>query len=125
MIGIDVVSIDRIKRFKERFGDKALKKFLDDDEIELAKSDETVAGFWAAKEAVSKALGIGISSECGFFDIKIYKNEINKPSFLLSERLIEAYSIIDLDLSITHDGGFAIAVATIQSSKHKIKKLSF
>ena len=56
MIGIDFVSIERIKHFKERFGNKALEKFLSPDEILLAKSDETLAGFFAAKEAISKAL---------------------------------------------------------------------
>ncbi|NOX14431.1 MAG: holo-ACP synthase [Epsilonproteobacteria bacterium] len=114
MIGIDLVKIDRIKNFTERFGDKALSKFLSKDEIKLAKSINTIAGFWAAKEAISKALGLGISKECSFFDIKIYKNERNKPYFKLSKHLIKEFDIIDLDLSITHDSGFAIAVATIQ-----------
>ncbi|WP_331773872.1 holo-ACP synthase [Sulfurospirillum sp. 1612] len=125
MIGIDCVNIDRIKKFQERFGNKALEKFLDHDEIKFAKSIETIAGFWAAKEAISKALGVGISKECGFFDIKLYKNEKNKPSFLLSRRLIQTYAITDVDLSITHDKGFAIAVAIIQSEQQQEKKLAF
>ena len=117
MIGIDIVSIERITKLKERFGDKALTKFLSPEEITLAKSDATVAGFYAAKEAVSKALGIGISETCGFMDIKIYKDAKNAPSFTLSRHLIEAYEISDLSLSITHDNGFAIAVAVIEGKK--------
>ena len=117
MIGIDLIKIDRIKRFNERFGDKALKKFLDSDEILLAKSTHTQAGFWAAKEAISKALGVGISQECSFFDIKLHKTPKNAPYFTLSKHLIESFNIIDTALSITHDGDYAIAVATIQTKK--------
>jgi len=125
MIGIDLVKIDRIKNFKERFGDKALKKFLSDEEIYLAKGVNTIAGFWAAKEAISKALGLGISKKCGFFDIKIYKDEKNKPYFKLSKNLIKEFDITDLSLSITHEGGFAIAVAYIKSKKRETKNISF
>jgi len=117
MIGVDIVNIERITKLKERFGDKAFAKFLTPDEIALAKSDATVAGFYAAKEAISKALGIGISEKCGFFDIKLYKDAKNAPSFSLSRHLIEAYNITDLSLSITHDNGFAIAVAVIEGKK--------
>ncbi len=124
MIGVDLVKIDRIKRFTERFGNKALSKFLTQDEIELAKGVETIAGFWAAKEAISKALGLGISKKCSFFDIKILKDKKNKPYFKLSKHLIKKFKIVDTDLSISHDSGFAIAIAQIQS-KQKKKHLSF
>ena len=119
MIGVDIVSIERIKHFKERFGDKALTKFLSADEIALVKSDASLAGFFAAKEAVSKALGLGISQTCGFFDIRLYKDAKNAPYFTLSRHLIETFAITDTSLSITHDNGFAIAIAVIEGKKEK------
>lgn len=119
MIGVDIVSIERIRHFKERFGDKALTKFLTSEEIALVKSDATLAGFFAAKEAISKALGLGISQTCGFFDIKLYKDEKNSPYFTLSRHLIETFSITETSLSIAHDNGFAIAVAVIEGKKEK------
>jgi holo-[acyl-carrier protein] synthase len=125
MIGVDLVKIQRIQKFTERFGDKALKKFLDEQEIDLAKSTDTIAGFWAAKEAISKSLGLGISQKCSFFDIKIYKDEKNKPYFKLSKRLIQEFDIIDTDLSITHDDGYAIAVALIKTKASNKKDISF
>ena len=79
MIGIDVASVDRIKRMYEKFGRKAYERFLDDEEIELIKRPESAAGFWAAKEAASKALGTGIGKECGFHDIKIKKSKLGAP----------------------------------------------
>ena len=79
MIGIDIVAISRISRLKERRGEDFLKYFLNDDEINIAKTDATIAGFFAAKEAISKALGCGISAEFSFFDAQIYKDEKNAP----------------------------------------------
>ncbi|MDD3324984.1 MAG: holo-ACP synthase [Sulfurospirillaceae bacterium] len=123
MIGIDIISVERIIKMQERFGDKALKKYLDKDEFLLAKSPTTAAGFFAAKEAVSKALGVGISEKCGFFDIKIHKDSQNAPYFTLSKKLIDTFQIVDTALSITHDGGFAIAVAVLTTEKAVVKKL--
>lgn len=114
MIGTDIVQIERISHFRERFGDKALRRFLSSSEISLIKSDASAAGFWAAKEAISKALGTGIGEVCGFHDINIYKDAKGAPKFTLSSHLIEAYEITSLSLTIAHDGGFAIAVAAIE-----------
>lgn len=123
MIGIDTVRIGRIDRMKERFGDKALKRFLDEDEIKLASSSTSHAGYWAAKEAISKALGVGISKKCSFFDIKLHKDNKNAPYFTLSKHLIEEFQITDTALSITHDGEYAIAVASIETKTRKDKIL--
>ena len=123
MIGIDTVKIARIQRMKERFGDKALKKFLNEDEIKLASSSTSHAGYWAAKEAISKALGVGISKKCGFFDIKLHKDSLNAPYFTLSKHIIEEFKITDTALSITHDGEYAIAVAHIESNLKKEKPI--
>ena len=124
MIGVAIVSIERIHRLQERFGNKALAKFLSPDEIALVKSDATAAGFFATKEAVSKAPGVGISATCGFFDIKIHKDERNAPYFTLSHHLIETYNITSMSLSIAHDHGFAIAVATIEGTPLNKRPLS-
>lgn len=113
MIGIDIVSIDRVKKFIDKFGDRALERFLSEDEIKIAKKIETIAGFWASKEAISKALQCGIGSELGFLDIKIYKDSKNAPHFELSNRVREKFNVKSTSLSISHDGGFAIAVAVV------------
>jgi holo-[acyl-carrier protein] synthase len=122
MIGIDLVKTSRMKRMIERFGDKALLKFLSNDEILLVKNHKTAAGFWAVKEAVSKALGTGIGSECAFHDIEIAKTQKGAPTIKLSSDIVNLYNITDTSVSITHDGEYAIAVVAIESSTtHKIK----
>ena len=119
LIGVDLVEIARIKRLIDRFESKALAKFLDSDEVELAKNLSTVAGFFATKEAVSKALGVGISKECSFFDIKIKKTSKNAPYFTLSKKIVDKYKITDSSLSITHDKGMAVAVVIIECDKKR------
>ncbi len=56
MIGIDIVSIDRIKKMHEKFGDKFYDRFLCEDEKEFIKSPQNAAGFWAAKRLLVKLL---------------------------------------------------------------------
>ena len=74
----------------------------------------TMAGFFAAKEAASKALGCGICETCGFLDIEIYKDSKNAPKLKFSPKITRNFQIKQSSLSIAHDGGFAIAVAVLQ-----------
>lgn len=115
MIGCDIVLISRIEKIHARYKDKFLNKILLPSEQKLIKNPATLAGFFAAKEAVSKALGVGISQDCGFLDIEIYKDSKNAPKLKLSPLLKEHFKIKTSSLSIAHDGGFAIAVAALQS----------
>ena len=105
-----------MNRLIERFGDKALQKFLSHDEILLVKNYKTASGFWAVKEACSKALGVGIGSECSFHDIIIYKTKKGAPQIKLSQHIVDNFNVIDTSVSITHDGEYAIAVVALQTS---------
>ena len=116
MIGIDLIKTSRMDRLMERFGDKALQKFLCENEITLVKNHKTAAGFWAVKEACSKALGVGIGSECGFHDIEITKTQKGAPQIKLSDKIMKKFDINDTSVSITHDGEYAIAVVAIERS---------
>lgn len=116
MIGIDLIKTDRMKRFMERFGDRALKKFLSDEEIDLVKNHRTAAGFWAAKEACSKALGCGIGYECSFHDIILSKSLKGAPQIALSPKVQHIFAINSTSVSITHDGDYAIAVVALSAS---------
>lgn len=121
MIGIDLIKLDRMKRFMERFGEKGLHKFLSENEILLIKTYRNAAGFWAAKEACSKALGCGIGSECTFHDILLSKTSKGAPQITLSPTVREHFGITDISVSITHDGEYAIAVVALERSKSLTK----
>lgn len=114
MIGIDIIAINRISDLKSKYGSKFLHKFLDENEINLAKNEATIAGFFAAKEAFSKALGCGISKEFSFHDIKICKNEKGAPFIEINKKIKSYFNIQNANLSISHDGGFAIAAVILE-----------
>ena len=124
MIGIDIVEIARFERFMQKFGERALRRYLNKDEISLVTSEKTAAGFFAAKEAVAKALGTGIGKKCSFSDIRLHKDPFGAPWFTLSYNIIETFKITESALSISHDGGFAIAVVHLVSLETTNRPLS-
>jgi len=125
MLGIDIIKISRMQSFMERFGEKALERFLSEDEQALVKNPRSAAGYWAAKEAFSKAIGSGIGKECSFYDIKIYKDNNGAPKLALSHKIIEHFRITKVALSITHDGEYAIAVVSVETSSPTDKVKEF
>jgi len=112
-IGTDIIHIQRVESLLARYGKTFKERFLSEEEIALAKRVETTAGFWAAKEAIAKALGCGIGKQLSFHDIIISKNALGAPSFTLSAKAQLLHPIKESSLSISHDGGFAIAVVAI------------
>jgi holo-[acyl-carrier protein] synthase len=116
-IGTDIVVISRIEKSIQKFGDKFLDRFLSKEEQKTATRTESIAGYWGAKEAISKALGCGIGAELCFHDIQIYKDKKGAPHFRLTPKAQDIHKISESSLSIAHDGGFAIAIATLTTSR--------
>ena len=113
-IGTDITVVSRLENSVKKFGNKFLDRFLSQKEQkELSQKPESIAGYWAAKEAIAKALGCGICADLGFHDIILYKDEKKAPHFRLSDKAQAYHKINNSSLSIAHDGGFAIAVVVI------------
>ena len=112
-IGTDITVVSRMEKSIKRFGDKFLDRFLSLEEKKIAKKAESIAGYWSAKEAISKALGCGIGRELSFHDIIIYKDKKGAPHFMLTANAQKLHNVTTSSLSISHDGGFAIAVVII------------
>lgn len=118
LVGCDIVVVKRIEYIAKRHGQRFLQKILSQKEqnslLYLASLNyATLAGLYAAKEAASKALGVGISEECGFLDIEISKDAKGLPKLEFSHKVKELFCIDRTSLSISHDGGFAIAVVVL------------
>lgn len=113
-IGTDIVEIKRIEASIERFGEKFKARFLSHREQAEAKNISSIAGLWAAKEAISKALGCGIGADLSFLDIEISKDSRGAPHIKLSVEAQKRFMVLASSLSISHDGGFAIAVVAIE-----------
>jgi len=123
MVGIDIVFVPRIKEKldNEKFFDKILTS-VEKKYILLKKSAnkdveaKSLAGFFAVKEAVLKAFGVGITNGYGFQDITIDHNEFGAPIVLLSEKLqnlLKEKHKNEINVSISHDGEYATAIAII------------
>lgn len=112
-VGTDIIQINRIDKLLKTYGIKFKQRFLSKQEIAMARKTESIAGLWAAKEAISKALGCGIGAQLSFHDIVIAKNHRGAPYFTLNKEVLKVYRIKSSSLSISHDGGFAIAVVAI------------
>ena len=113
LIGIDLVKIARIEKMMARFGTKGLQRFMLPQEIELFQKSASIAGVWAAKEAIAKALGCGIGEELSFKDILIQKTPKGAPKARLLHGKERHFGIEQISLSITHDGEYAVAAVLI------------
>jgi holo-[acyl-carrier protein] synthase len=113
-IGTDIIAIGRIEAALRRFDTRFLQRYLHPDEQEHYTSVASLAGAWAAKEAIAKSLGCGIGSKLSFLDIQLHKDAKGAPGFTLSPEASRRFPIRQSSLSISHDGGFAIAVVVVE-----------
>ncbi|MEO0203222.1 MAG: holo-ACP synthase [candidate division WOR-3 bacterium] len=116
-VGIDIVEIDRIKRLYERFGKKFLERIFTDNEISYCFSRKKVfhslAGRFAIKEAVLKALEIGMTSGFSFKDIEVINVDKGKPIVILSNKLKYLLNGRNIEISISHSENYAIGICII------------
>ncbi len=113
-LGIDIIKVDRIRKALERFGDRFTRRILTDSEKAYVRGRaETLAGRWAAKEAVSKVLGLGVRG-VGWRDIEILRLPTGAPSVRLHGRAklrAEQLGMGRIAVSISHEGDYAVAIA--------------
>ncbi len=116
--GVDIVKISRFEKYEN--DEKFLKKYFSSDEIKYilkkVKKVETMAGIFAAKEAVLKAFGIGIGYGMQLKEISINYTKSNKP-FIEVDAKIQHYlnnlGCSSISISISHDGDYAVAFCVI------------
>ena len=109
-VGTDVIEVSRIKdamsdeNFLTRILSPREKEFLDSKNANA----QTIAGRFAAKEAISKALGTGFRGDITASNIEIINNELGKPVVKL---LTDEYPDVLFQLSIAHIDEIAMACA--------------
>jgi len=113
-IGIDLIDIDRIHAILGRFPERFTRRVLTDAERRYVGGRvERIAGRWAAKEAVSKVLGLGVRG-VGWREIEILPNRAGAPQVQLHRRAArraEAMGLDEVTVSISHERHVAVAVA--------------
>lgn len=133
-LGTDIVYIPRIQATIDRFGDRFLQRVYTQAEQQdcgygknspSRPSINQLAGRWAAKEAVAKALGTGW---CGvsYTDIEIRRQPSGAPAVHLHHQatvVVAVWGEGQWQLSLSHDGNYAIATALLICSTEKPSSL--
>ncbi len=120
-VGIDLVKIQKTARLVEKFGDRFLRKVFSEQEIlegkRRAAPAQEFSAWFAAKEAVQKALGAGIFGGVRFKDIEVVSALGGKPGIRLSGRAktrAERMGAGEIHLSLSHESDYAVAVAMME-----------
>jgi len=117
--GLDLTDTDRIARMLEEHGERFLSRCFTAGEraycdTHTARRAEVYAARFAAKEAVLKALGTGLSGGIQWTDVEVTREASGKPGVKLSGKAAEiavSSGISAIALSLTHVRGFAAASA--------------
>jgi len=117
-LGLDLCEISRMETLLEN--QHFLERYFGEEEISYIRSKgrnaaQTLAGIFAAKEALAKALGTGITFELK--EICILHDEAGMPFYSLSGRAKELSNGDRFFLSISHDGGTAAAVCVREDNR--------
>jgi holo-[acyl-carrier protein] synthase len=120
-IGIDIVDLERIERLMAQYGERFAERVLAPDERNAYAGSQRqklfLANRFAAKEALSKALGTGLRYPVTLHAISIQSNAVGKPAFqfhgplpaYLNERKIGRHH-----LTLTHERGLACAMVVLE-----------
>ncbi len=124
--GVDIIEIERVEQSIIRFGDKMRNRiFTEQEQTYCADKITSLAGRYAIKEAVSKALGTGIG-DVNWTDIEVINDERGKPELILHNRakkLSEQLGIQQWSISISHTNTHAIGFAvglSLSPDTHKL-----
>ncbi len=120
-VGLDVVDLARLKRALDRHGERFVQRFCRGEEVEpragLARLQH-LAGLFAAKEAVMKALGTGWGDGVSFLQVEVRRSgPRTAPTVRLHDRarqIADGLGVERVHLSISHDGPLAAAVAVLE-----------
>ncbi|HEX8025840.1 MAG TPA: holo-ACP synthase [Candidatus Limnocylindrales bacterium] len=113
-LGIDIIKVARIRGMIERFGARFGERVLTPSERRYVRDrPETMAGRWAAKEAVSKVLGLGVRG-IGWQEIEVERLPTGQPAVRLHGRALRRAEQLGMEriaLSISHESEYAVAIA--------------
>jgi holo-[acyl-carrier protein] synthase len=112
-IGVDITHTSRFSKIVSKHGERFVKKVLSDDELVFwrisATPDRFLASRWAAKEALTKAMG----SKLPFQGVQIDSNGAQPPSFQACSEQWKRVLPAGTCLSISHDLDIAVAMVVV------------
>lgn len=112
--GLDLIEISRFAEIDPAIRERFIQRvFTPEEQLQCEGSDERLAGKFAAKEAVAKALGSGIG-QVGWREIVVLDDASGQPVLQLTgaaAQVAESLHLIDWSISITHTRSLAAATA--------------
>jgi len=122
-IGTDIVSVARIEKMLEEHGIRTAEKLLAESELADYHATTQPAAFlakrFAAKEALGKALGLGLRAPATLHNIAIAHGELGRPLFKFAQPLTQFFEQRGLQahLSISDESGMATAFVVVEYSE--------
>ncbi len=120
-VGIDIVSIERMKKVVEKWGRRFLERVFTEDEISYCHEKKepylSLAVRFAAKEALIKALGQ--VSPVSLTDIEVVNADTGKPLLRVKGKLgnvLKEKSIKKAHLSLSHEHEYGVACVVLEQS---------
>ncbi len=120
-IGTDIVAVARFQRFLDDGKTTLLERLFSPRERDVcsARKDAAscLAARFAAKEAFLKALGTGLSNRISWHDMEVRNEPSGKPELLVTGRaneLLLENGVERVFLSLSHDGGHAVAMVVLE-----------
>ncbi len=117
-IGVDIVDVARIRSSLEKHGERFHGRVCTAAEVEYCSRMRDPAPFFAArfaaKEAVSKALGTGIGAQCEWHDIEVRRKASGEPFIVLHGAGAETAKRLGIGqvlVSMSHTENYACAQA--------------
>lgn len=114
-IGTDIIEIGRIRVALAEHPEKFMNRLFTLEEQQFFSHYRDplphIAGHFAAKEALAKALGTGFGKELSFLDLAIGHDEKGKPTVAFSANLEDKMKGSTLQVSISHCELYAVAFA--------------
>ena len=117
-IGIDVVEVSRIEGAMTRQGELFLAKLFTETEKQYCEKQSRpaihYAARFAAKEAVSKALGTGIGGSVGWLEMEVFRTENGAPKMIFHGKaaaFLATHRITEVQISLSHAQEYAAANA--------------
>ena len=114
-IGTDIIEISRIRDAINRTSSFKRKVYTEKEIEYIEKKKEpyaSYAGRFAAKEAVSKALGTGVRG-FSLSDVEILNDELGKPNVILYNEILKHAKDLKIKISISHSREYAVSTVII------------